>query len=80
MTWLVARVVVPPMGAGIFAGAILSFFAGAWIQTLLYGVQPFDLVSVSIAVSLLLVIGATAATTPALRAIRIDPASTLRED
>jgi ABC-type antimicrobial peptide transport system permease subunit len=32
VAWLVARRVVPPMAAGIFAGVILSFFAGAWIQ------------------------------------------------
>jgi predicted permease len=80
VAWLVVRHVVPPMMAGMLAGASVSFLAGAWIQSLLYGVQPFDHGSVSIAVSVILVVGTTAAVLPALRAMRIDPASTLREE
>jgi predicted permease len=80
VTWLVVRRVIPALAAGISGGAVLSLLAGTWVQSLLYGVQPFDPWSGSMALGLLLAIGLGAAAAPALRAIRIDPASTLRED
>ena len=80
VVWLVVRRVIPALVVGIAGGAILSLLAGAWVRSLLYGVQPFDPSSGSVALALLLAIGIGAAAAPAVRAIRIDPASTLRED
>jgi ABC-type antimicrobial peptide transport system permease subunit len=76
----VSRRVVPALATGILAGAALSWLASIWIRSLLYGVQPFDPWSASAALVLLLAIGIAAAAAPAFRAVRMDPASTLRQE
>jgi ABC-type antimicrobial peptide transport system permease subunit len=78
--WLVSKRMVPTMTAGALAGVALSLLAGTCVRSLLYGVQPFDLWSTSLALLLLIAIGIGAAASPVLRAIRVDPASTLREE
>ena len=78
--WLVTKRVIPALAAGILGGGLLSLLAGAWVRSLLYGVQSFDPLSTSGALLLLIAIGIGAAAVPALRAIRVDPASTLREE
>jgi hypothetical protein len=47
---------------------------------LLYGVQPFDPKSMIAALGLLLAAGVAAAAVPVMGAIRLDPASTLRQE
>ncbi len=78
--WLVARRALPALVGGIVAGAAISRLAGRWVRSLLYGVQPFDTETAVLALALLLALGLAAAVLPALRAIRLDPASTLREE
>ena len=78
--WLVIRRVIPTLVVGILGGALLSVLAGVWVRSLLYGVQPFDAWSTSAALLLLVAVGIGAAAAPAMRAIRVDPASTLREN
>jgi predicted permease len=78
--WLVAQRVVPAIAGGIFAGTTLSWISGKWIASLLYGVQPFDPKSMIAALGLLLVAGVAAAAVPVMGAIRLDPASTLRQE
>ena len=78
--WLVIKRGVPALAAGISAGLILSLLAGRWIGSLLFGVRPFDASSASAALLLLVAIGVGAAAAPALRAIHVDPASTLRQE
>jgi hypothetical protein len=78
--WLVIRRVIPTLVVGILGGAILSVLADIWVRSLLYGVQPFDTWSTSVALLLLIAIGSGASAAPTLRAIRVEPASTLRED
>ncbi len=80
VVWLVTKRVIPALAAGILAGAVLSLLAGTWVRSLLYGVQPFDPWSTSAALLLLVAIGIGAAAAPVLRAVRVDPASMLRED
>lgn len=71
-----ARLVVP----GILLGMVLALGVGHLLGALLFGIQPFDLVSL-MAVFLLLVITAVVASAgPALRATRLDPASALRSE
>jgi putative ABC transport system permease protein len=78
--WLVTKRVVPTMAAGLLGGVILSSLVVTWVRSLLYGVQPFDPWSMGSAVVLMTAIGIAAVAAPALRAIRVDPASTLRQE
>ena len=78
--WLVTKRVVPALSAGLVSGAVLAFLAGSWARTLLYGVQPVDPRSATAALLLLLLIGAISAAIPTLRAISMDPATTLRQE
>ncbi len=78
--WLVAQRVLPSLCAGIAIGVAMSYPAGVWARSVLYGVQPFDTRSATSAVALLLAIGAAAALVPVIRALRVDPAVALRHD
>jgi predicted permease len=78
--WLVVQRIVPAVAGGILAGAALSWLSGRWLASLLYGVQPFDPTSMIAALALLLAAGIAAAAIPVIRAIRLDPASTLRQE
>jgi predicted permease len=66
--------------AGLGAGALLSFAASRWIETLLYGVKSTDLSGYLIATGAIALVTLSAASFPALRAARIDPAVTLRQE
>jgi putative ABC transport system permease protein len=50
------------------------------VRSLLYGVQPFDPVTTASAVLLLMAIGIAGGTVPTARALRVEPASALRQD
>ena len=78
--WLVIRRVMPTLAMGLIAGAALSWLVSVWVRSLLYGVQPFDPVTVSAAILLFVAIGSGAAALPTYRAMRVDPASTLRQE
>jgi predicted permease len=78
--WLVARRVLPMLAMGVFAGAALSWLVGQLVRSLLYGVQPFDLISEIPAILLLITIAIGGATVPTLRAVRLDPSSVLRNE
>ncbi len=75
----VGRPAVAAIGLGLtvgFAGAsALLRLAG----TLLYGVEPVDAISYGAAAAIIIFCAALGAARPLLRALRIDPASTLRE-
>jgi predicted permease len=64
--------------AGVAIGLVGAAFASRLLGALLYGVAPMDLVSFLIAPVVLAVIAAIACATPAFRASRLDPISTLR--
>jgi predicted permease len=66
--------------AGLAAGALLSVAASRWIETLLYGVKPTDFAGYLIAAAAIALVTLSAASLPAWRAARIDPAVTLREE
>jgi predicted permease len=63
---------------GILGGLAAAWALGRIINNLLYGVQPSDLASLAIAVSVLAAAGTLAAWIPARRASRIDPIQALR--
>jgi predicted permease len=79
----IARAVCSPMAAGVVAGIAAGLLAGFWLmrltRSLLFGVEPLDPMSAVGAVSIIVVCSAVAAAVPARRAMKVDPASTLRE-
>jgi len=64
---------------GIGIGAFASFFAVRLIDDMLFQVAPLDRSVFSIVPAVLLVVSTIAALEPALRAVRMDPMRTLRE-
>jgi ABC-type antimicrobial peptide transport system permease subunit len=66
------------LAIGIAFGLAAAWWLGRIVSSLLYGVEPGDLLSISIAVVVLAAAGAFAAWIPARRASRIDPILALR--
>jgi predicted permease len=64
--------------AGIAAGLAASFFVAQLIASLLFGTQPFDLLTFGAMTGLLLLVALLAGYLPAFRASRIDPMVALR--
>ncbi|HKA02071.1 MAG TPA: ABC transporter permease, partial [Candidatus Solibacter sp.] len=66
--------------AGLVAGAALCVAVSQWIGALLYGVQATDVMGYVMAAAAIALVTISAASVPALRAARIDPAVTLRQE
>jgi predicted permease len=67
------------VGVGTVVGVATALWASRFVETLLYGLEPRDPVTMSVAVLVLASIGAAAGWLPARRAARIDPARVLRD-
>ena len=65
---------------GIAAGAILAYGAGRLLEGLLAGVKPDDLATFAAACVLCLLMTLAGSLPPALRALRIDPATAIRSE
>jgi predicted permease len=63
---------------GLGLGVLAALFAARAIRGLLFGVEPYDAVTFSTVALLMATIGLAACWIPALRASRIDPATTMR--
>ncbi|HUE84950.1 MAG TPA: FtsX-like permease family protein, partial [Vicinamibacterales bacterium] len=71
--WLVA--------CGVLAGLPCVFIAGTLVWALIFGVSPYEGVSmVAVAVVVLLAVGTVCGVVPALRAARVDPMVALRQE
>jgi ABC-type antimicrobial peptide transport system permease subunit len=68
------------LGAGAAIGVVAALLAGRVLSSQLFGVSPFDLVSLALAATVLLAVGLGAAYLPSYRASRIDPVDVLRSD
>jgi predicted permease len=66
--------------AGTCVGTIVTLAAGRLLSAVLYGVSPRDPVTYSAALLLMIAVALLACWTPAVRAIRTDPARALREE
>lgn len=64
---------------GVAAGALLSWWAAQYVQTLLFGLDARDPVTLLVGASVLAAVGLAAAWIPAWRASQIDPAGLLRD-
>jgi ABC-type antimicrobial peptide transport system permease subunit len=65
---------------GVSLGALVTLVAGRLLAAVLYGVSPRDPVTYATAILLMSLVALLACWSPAARAIRIDPARTLREE
>jgi ABC-type antimicrobial peptide transport system permease subunit len=65
---------------GIVAGLAASVGFGRALSSLLYGVSPYDGVTLALATIVFLAVGVLASAIPVLRAVRIPPAVALRGD
>jgi ABC-type antimicrobial peptide transport system permease subunit len=64
---------------GVIIGAAVSVWSSQFLASLLYGLQPRDVVTLVSAALTLSAVGGLAGWLPAYRASRIDPAEVLRE-
>jgi putative ABC transport system permease protein len=71
VSWLV--------GLGVLVGAGLSVWASTFVASLLYGLEPRDPTTLTVAIATLAAVAALAAWLPAWRASRLDPSEALRE-
>jgi putative ABC transport system permease protein len=78
--WMVLRQALLFVATGLAVGLTLALFAGKLLKTFLFGVQPTDIVTISIVVLALLCVACAAALVPAQRAAATDPMNALREE
>jgi putative ABC transport system permease protein len=64
--------------AGVAGGTIVAAVATRALRSVLFGVEPLDPVTFVLAACTVAVVGLAAALVPAWRAMRTEPASTLR--
>jgi ABC-type lipoprotein release transport system permease subunit len=66
------------LGVGI--GAVVAFWAGKWVEPLLFGVSPRDPWIFALVAGMLVAVALAASWIPALRASRVDPNVALRSE
>lgn len=76
---LVLGRVIVLVGVGVLGGAAVSVWASKFVASLLYGLEPWDPVTLVGSALLLAAVGMFAGWLPAWRASGIDPAQVLRE-
>jgi predicted permease len=76
--WLVLRQMLILIGIGIAAGVFLSLTAARSVRSLLFGLSPYDPVTILGAAAVLAVVSIAAGLRPAWRAAKVDPMVALR--
>jgi putative ABC transport system permease protein len=66
--------------AGLSAGVAAALLTTRYLGALVFGVSPMDPATFSIAVAVLCAVALGAHLVPVQRALRVDPASALRQD
>ncbi len=69
-----------PVVAGILIGLPAAWWTTRLISTLLYGLKPFDPLTIAAAIATLTGVALAAALIPARRAAKVDPMTALRQD
>jgi predicted permease len=69
-----------PAATGILIGLPIAWWATSFISTLLFGLKPFDPLTIAAAIATLIGVALAAGFIPARRAARVDPMTALRQD
>ena len=77
---LVLRETMLLLGVGLTAGVVIALWAGRAAATLLFGLQPYEPISMGAAIVLLTAIALTASCAPARRAAALEPMVALRDE
>jgi len=77
---VVFREGMAPVGVGLAVGLVASLAVNRFLQSQLVGVSPWDPVTLAVAPLTLILVALLACQVPARRAMRVDPAITLRQD
>ncbi len=75
---MILRFSLVPVVAGVVIGVVVAFVWGRFLGSRFYGMDNFDLLSVSQSVAVLLAAGLLAAALPVRRAAKVDPLVALR--
>lgn len=78
VVWLVMHEVIAMVAIGFGIGLPSAWFASKLVASLLYGIQPFDPLSIVVATAALGTVALVAGYLPAARASRLDPLRALR--
>ena len=78
MLRLVLRQGMQPVVAGILCGLAGAALLAGVMKSLLFGVDPLDPLTFAAVASMLMLVALAACYLPARRAMRVDPAGTLR--
>jgi ABC-type antimicrobial peptide transport system permease subunit len=65
---------------GIVVGGGLAYLAGRWMQSLLFGLDPADLLTLTIAIGVSLAMTLAGSLLPAIRAARTNPTEAIRTE
>jgi len=77
---MVLRQGTMPIVAGVVAGAIGAFAIGSIVASLLFDVRPHDPAVIGAVTAIVAITGVSACLIAALRGLRLDPASALRDE
>ena len=80
IVWMILRDVLVMTIAGLAIGVPLALAGSRYVRSLLYGIEPTDVVSIAIGVIALVTCGFIAGAVPAHRASRIDPMVAVRHE
>jgi ABC-type antimicrobial peptide transport system permease subunit len=78
IVWMVLRETLLLVGIGIVCGIPIALALTRFVSSLLFGLQPTDVLTIVAVVLLMVLIAIAAATAPARRAAAVDPLSALR--
>jgi predicted permease len=82
-----ARVTAAVVGSGLrlvamgtLVGVVASLLLGRWLESLLFGVSPYDATTYLVALALISVVAGVASYVPARRAAGVEPLAALRQE